>query len=122
MKTVLICDDVQTDRDLMGKIVADSGCKAEYAVDGSEAIEKAKELQPALILLDVVMPKTDGFSACRAIKKDPATLEIPVILVTTKGTEADKFWGQKQGADGHIAKPFTPDELTAVVKQFVDKE
>lgn len=119
MKTVLVVDDAQTDRELAGKVVRDTGNHAEYAADGDEALAKAKALKPALVLLDVVMPKQDGFATCRKLKKDPDTAGIPVVLVTSKNTDADKFWGEKQGCDAFIAKPYTPDELTRLVRRFV---
>jgi CheY-like chemotaxis protein len=119
MRTVLVVDDVQTDRELIGKVVTTTGHHAEYAVNGEEALQKARLLKPALILLDVVMPKQDGFSTCRDLKKDPLTAAIPVVLVTQKSTETDRFWGQKQGAAAHIAKPFSPDEMATVIRKFV---
>src|SRR5262245_30166728 len=119
MKTVLVVDDVQTDRELMGKVVRDSGNHAEFAADGEECMTKAKSVKPALILLDVVMPKQDGFATCRKLKKDPETAGIPVVLVTSKSTDADRFWGEKQGADGYIVKPFSPDDLSKMIRKFV---
>lgn len=119
MKTVLIADDVQTDRELMAQVVSKAGHHVEQASDGEEAFSKAKTLKPALILLDVVMPKLDGFGACRKLKKDAETAGIPVVLVTSKGTDTDKFWGQKQGCDDYLVKPFTPDDLSRVVRKFV---
>jgi twitching motility two-component system response regulator PilH len=119
MKTVLIADDVQTDRELMAQVVSKAGHHVEHAADGDEAVEKAKALRPALILLDVVMPKLDGFGACRKLKKDAETADIPIVLVTSKATDTDKFWGQKQGCDDYLVKPFTPDELTRVVRKFI---
>lgn len=119
MKTVLIVDDVQTDRELMAQVVSKAGHHVEHAADGEEAVEKAKALQPALILLDVVMPRLDGFGACRKIKKDAATSNIPIVLVTSKATDTDRFWGQKQGCDDYLVKPFTPDDLSRVVRKFL---
>jgi twitching motility two-component system response regulator PilH len=119
MGMILVVDDVQTDRELIGKVVAATGHHPEYASDGDEAVEKARTLRPALILLDVVMPKQDGFATCRSLKKDPITAEIPVVLVTQKSTETDRFWGEKQGAAAFIAKPFSPDELATVIRRFV---
>jgi len=119
MKTVLVVDDVQTDRELMGKVVRDSGNHAEFAGDGEECLAKARTVKPALILLDVVMPKQDGFATCRKLKKDPETAAIPVVLVTSKSTDADRFWGEKQGADAYVMKPFTPDDLTKTIRRFV---
>jgi twitching motility two-component system response regulator PilH len=117
--TILVVDDVQTDRELIGKVVQTTGHRPEYAGDGEEAIEKAKTVKPALILLDVVMPKQDGFATCRKLKKDPETEKIPVVLVTSKNTETDKFWAEKQGSDGYIVKPFSPDELVKIIRKFV---
>ncbi len=119
MKTVLVVDDAQTDRELAGKVVRDTGNHPEYASDGDEALAKAKALKPALVLLDVVMPKQDGFATCRKLKKDADTAGIPVVLVTSKNTDADKFWGEKQGCDAFISKPYTPDELAKLVRRFV---
>jgi twitching motility two-component system response regulator PilH len=119
MRTILVVDDVQTDRELIGKVVTATGNHPEYAADGDEAVQKARTLVPALILLDVVMPKQDGFATCRTLKKDPLTAEIPVVLVTQKSTETDRFWGEKQGAAALIAKPFSPDEMASVIKKFV---
>jgi CheY-like chemotaxis protein len=119
MKTVLIADDVQTDRELMAQVVSKAGHHVEHAADGEEAVAKAKALKPALILLDVVMPKLDGFGACRKLKKDAETSGIPIVLVTSKATDTDKFWGQKQGCDDYLVKPFTPDELSRIVRKFL---
>jgi twitching motility two-component system response regulator PilH len=119
MATVLIIDDVQTDRELIGKVVSLAGHTAAFATDGDEALAKAKEVKPGLIFLDVVMPRMNGFNACRQLKQDPATASIPVVLVTSKSTESDKFWGKKQGADDHVGKPFSPDALNALMKRYL---
>lgn len=119
MKTVLICDDVQTDRELAAKVVTAAGHHPEFAVDGDDAITRAKTLKPDLILLDIVMPKSDGFAVCRALKAEATTQTIPIVFITSKATASDKFWGQKQGADEHIGKPFTPDALLATMKKFL---
>jgi twitching motility two-component system response regulator PilH len=121
MTTVLIVDDVRTDRELMGKVVSDAGHHPEYASSGDEAIQRAKELKPALILMDVVMPPgISGFNACRNIKNDPATKAIPIVLVTSKGQESDVFWGRKQGADEHLAKPWSAPALVAIIRRFLE--
>jgi CheY-like chemotaxis protein len=119
MQKILVVDDVQTDRELVGMAVTRSGHQVVYASDGVEAVEKAKTEKPALIFLDVVMPNQDGFKTCRVLKADAETRKIPVVLVTTKGTDADKFWGKKQGAEGHVVKPFTPETLTGIIRSFV---
>jgi twitching motility two-component system response regulator PilH len=119
MHRILVVDDVQTDRELVGKVVEKAGHTAIYCADGKQAITDAKMHKPSLIFMDVVMPGMDGFAACRAIKKDPETATIPIVLVTSKGTESDKFWGKKQGADDHVPKPFTPAALTDLMKRYL---
>ena len=118
MKTILIVDDQTTDRELAGKVAREAGHHVEYAADGEEGFTKAKALRPALILLDVVMPKQDGFATCRRLKKDDDTKAIPVVLVTTKGSETDKFWGEKQGCDGFVVKPYAPEDLLKAIRKL----
>ena len=119
MRTVLIVDDLKTDRDLIGKVVTDAGHHPEYAQDGDEAITRARALKPSLILMDVVMPRQDGFATCRKLKKEPETAGIPIVMVTSKNTDTDRFWAEKQGAADLIAKPFSPEALTAVLRKFL---
>jgi CheY-like chemotaxis protein len=118
MNTILIVDDVQTDRELLGKVVTASGHNPIYASDGNEAMAKAKEVKPALILMDVVMQGVDGFRACRMMKQDPDLSKIPIVLVTTKGTESDRFWAKKQGADDHVAKPWTQETMLGIIRRY----
>jgi twitching motility two-component system response regulator PilH len=119
METILIIDDVQTDRELLGSVVSKAGHHPLYAQDGSEGVALAKTKNPALILLDVVMPIQDGFKTCRTLKNDPATARIPVVLVTSKNTDSDRFWGKKQGADDLIGKPYSPDAMLGIIRRYV---
>jgi twitching motility two-component system response regulator PilH len=119
MATILIVDDVASNREMLGKCVAGLGHTPAYAATGNEAVTKAATLKPALVFLDVVMPGLDGFGACRRIKKDHATAAIPVVLVTAKTSDTDRFWGKKQGADDHLAKPWTPDQIKAVLGRLL---
>lgn len=119
MPTVLIVDDSKTERELMARAVQFAGFSVVFAEDGSEALEKAKASQPALILMDVVMPNLNGFNATRQLKADAATKHIPVVLVTTKSAESDKFWGKKQGADDHVCKPFQHNALVDIIRRYV---
>ena len=86
------------------------------ASSGEEAVEMARNLNPDLILMDVVMQGMDGFRATRELSKDPETASIPVVMVTTKDQESDKMWGLRQGAVGYLTKPFADDELVAAVQ------
>jgi twitching motility two-component system response regulator PilH len=78
--------------------------------------DKIAEAKPDLIVLDVVMPGRNGFQVCRDLKSDMRFKNIPVVLCTSKGQESDKFWGQQQGANGHVVKPFKSEDLLQAVK------
>src|SRR5262249_42217231 len=77
---------------------------------------------PNLILLDVVMPQRNGFQACRELKSHAEYASIPVVMVTSKSSESDKFWGKQQGADGYVVKPFSQEELLRTVRNLVGKK
>ena len=79
--------------------------------------DKLAAEKPDLIVMDVVMPGRNGFQACRDLKNDDRFKGIPVVLCTSKGQESDKFWGQQQGANGHVVKPFKAEDLLAAVKR-----
>ena len=115
---VLICDDMETDRANIRKILTEMGHVVQDASNGEEVIAAAARIQPKVIFLDVVMPKMDGFAACRALKKQTETKDIPVIMVTSKGTPSDKFWAEKQGAAGHVTKPATAAEVKAALQKI----
>jgi len=119
MQTILIVDDVQTDRELLGAVVTKAGHHPLYAGDGLQAVEVAQQSHPAMIFLDVVMPNQDGFKTCRALKADPRTAEIPVVLVTSKKADSDRFWGKKQGADEHVGKPYTAEQMFDLIRRYV---
>lgn len=118
MATILVVDDAQTDRELLARVVNNAGHRALLAADGKEAISLAKQHKPAMIFLDVVMPVMDGFATCRHLRKDPETAQIPVILVTSKATDSDVFWGKKQGASEHVGKPWTPSVIDEIIKRY----
>ena len=80
--------------------------------------ETIASLQPSVILLDVVMPDRNGFQVCRELKGSAEFQSIPVILVTSKDTASDKYWGEQQGADAYVTKPFTREELLRAVRRF----
>jgi twitching motility two-component system response regulator PilH len=81
------------------------------AINGEEGIEKAIEIKPDCILMDVVMPGKNGFQATRDLSRNPATSAIPVIIITTKDQETDKIWGMRQGARDYIVKPAVERDL-----------
>jgi twitching motility two-component system response regulator PilH len=82
--------------------------------------EKLAADKPDVIVLDVVMPGRNGFQACRDLKNDDRFKNIPIVLCTSKGQESDKFWGQQQGANGYVVKPFKAEDLLAAVKKAMN--
>jgi CheY-like chemotaxis protein len=119
MPTVLIVDDVRTEQEIIKKALQPLGYNFLVADTGSQCLEVAIKEKPALIILDVIMPDMDGFKTCRKLKKSDDTKGIPVILCTTKSGESDKFWGEKQGADAYITKPFEAGEILQVARRLL---
>lgn len=111
MALILIVDDSPTEVFQMTKALEQAGFRVEAAADGAEAIRKAREMHPDLILMDIVMPGMDGFRATRTLANDPETRSIPVIMVTSKANESDRVWGMRQGAVDFLVKPVTPAQL-----------
>ena len=111
MALVLIVDDSPTDVHVMQKALEQHGFKTAAASDGGEGLRLARELQPDLILMDIVMPGVNGFQATRQLANDPATRTIPVIMVTSKSQETDRIWGMRQGAVDYLVKPVVTEQL-----------
>ena len=111
MALILIVDDSPTEVFQMKKALEQGGFRVEAAADGEEAIRKAREMRPDLILMDIVMPGMDGFRATRQLANDPETRAIPIIMVTSKSNESDRVWGMRQGAVDFLVKPVTPAQL-----------
>ena len=117
--TVLLVEDSLTQQEMIADILERKGLKVDLAKDGLEALDKIKANCPDLVVLDIIMPKMNGYEVCRNIKSDPKTKDIPVIMCSSKSEEFDRYWGMKQGADAYISKPFHPKELLGTVKQFL---
>ena len=102
---ILIADDNPDITDVLSNYVKKEGYEPLVAADGEEALQKFNEYQPIVVLLDVMMPKMDGYEVCRNIRK---TSDIPVILVTARGEDFERIMGLDIGADDYIVKPFSP--------------
>jgi twitching motility two-component system response regulator PilH len=117
--TILVVDDSPTDLGVITAPLVDKGYRVVTAVDGEEALEKAIQEHPRLIVLDVILPKKNGFQVCRQLKTSPDTQDIKIVMVTSKSQDSDRFWGLKQGADEYLTKPFHEAELLASVAKFM---
>lgn len=112
-RTILVVEDEEPVQQLVKLYLEKEGFVVDLASDGEEAVEKAKSIHPDLILLDIMLPKMDGWDVCRELRK---TMSVPIIMLTARGDEFDRVLGLELGADDYIAKPFSPREMVARVK------
>lgn len=117
-RKILIVDDEPNVRRLVRSILSKDFIVLE-AEDGKQAIEIACTQKPDLILMDILMPRVDGYTSCSAIKNNPVTKSIPVLMLTAVGFELNIKLSQQMGADGYMTKPFTPQALLDKIAQFL---
>jgi len=117
MSKIVVVDDSYADLQLIEGFLK-SGHHTVVAYMNAENLEdKVAAERPDLVILDVIMPGRNGFQACRDLKGDARSKDIPIVLCTSKGQESDKFWGKQQGANGYVVKPFKAEELLAAVQK-----
>ena len=116
---ILVVDDEVNITQILEFSIGAEGYEVVTAANGEEAIEKARREQPDLIILDVMMPRIDGYEACRILKTNPLTKSIPVVLLTAKGRDIDKRLGYEVGATDYIIKPFSPNKLIDRIHQLL---
>ena len=114
-KKILIVDDSPTERQFLLETLSKCGYQCIVAGSGEEAVSKSRTEMPDVILMDVVMPGTNGYQATRTIAREPSTKHIPVIMCTSKSQETDKVWGRRQGAKDYLVKPINAKELLAKI-------
>lgn len=119
MTTALVVEDSLTDKEIITSFLQSNGINFIVAQSAAEAFEKVKETTFDLIILDVVLPDRSGFEICRDLKEEMGSGNVPVVICSTKGTEIDKFWGMKQGADAYLTKPVDQAEFTKTVKKLL---
>lgn len=113
---ILVVDDEPDAVELISFNLKSAGFEVVTANDGAEAIKRAQALMPDLILLDIMLPEVDGMEVCKTLRRDPATVDIPIIMLTAKAAEIDRVLGLELGADDYVTKPFSPRELVLRVK------
>ena len=116
---ILVVDDSATEMLLITSALKGEGYAIVTATTGEEAMQRLGSEQPDLVVLDVVLPGKNGFQLCRQIRNDVRWGTLPVILLTSKDGDADKFWGMKQGASEYMTKPFEAPALLASVRRHI---
>ena len=115
-ESILVVDDDPDIARFVEVNLRSAGYEVSVAGDGEEALERAGEIRPDLVLLDVMMPRLDGFEVAQRLRKNPQTANTSIIMLTAKALSSDKVTGLQSGADDYIIKPFDPIELLARVK------
>lgn len=118
-KTILIVEDTASEMELMSHYLQEGGYGVISAVSAQDALDKAVNLKPDVIVTDIVMPGMSGFELCRSLRKQAATANVPIIICTSKNQEIDRLWGMKQGADMYLTKPFTREQLLRAVRSMM---
>ncbi len=119
-KTILVVEDSPMELKLMLGLLENKGYQLLSATDGEEAVAVAQEHHPDLILLDVVLPKKNGYQVCRQLKNSPDTAGSKIVMVSSKTQETDRFWGMKQGADDYVTKPIDAAQMLAAIARAME--
>ncbi len=117
--TILIVDDERDLRTLLDFNLRSAGYQTAHASTGAEALSRARGIKPALVILDLNLPDVSGTDVCRLLKSDPATANIPILMLTARGAESDRIVGLELGADDYVAKPFSVREVILRVDAVV---
>ncbi|MCC6327930.1 MAG: response regulator [Acidobacteria bacterium] len=121
-KTILVVDDSPTVRKLIAGKLEKSGHEVHCCGDGIEAMSQLSTLRPDLILLDITMPRMDGYQVCKLIRGDVATKDTPVVMISGKDGFFDKVRGRMAGCSGYITKPFGPETLMKAVESYLNPD
>lgn len=116
---ILVVDDEPDAIELVEFNLRSAGFEVASAMDGKEAVKKARATLPDLILLDVMLPEVDGLEVCKILRRDPTTSSIPILMLTAKAAEIDRILGLELGADDYVTKPFSPRELVLRIKSVL---
>ena len=119
MSTVLVVEDSPSQREMLSQLLKQTGLNVFFAADGVEALTQVQNHCPDLVVLDIILPRMNGYEVCRRLKGDKKTQDLAVVMCSSKREEFDQYWGLKQGADAYITKPFLPQELISTVNYFL---
>jgi len=119
-KKVLIVDDEKDIVETLQFMIEANGYKCYCAYDGEEGLQKAKEIIPDLMILDVMMPKINGYKICRLLKYDKKYKDIKILMITARSQDSDKLIGEETGADEYITKPFDINEVMEKIQKYLE--
>ena len=119
MSKILVVEDMQAELELLCQYLTTAGHTVITAVNGQEALDKAKADRPDAILTDLMMPVMGGLELCRHLRKQPETASIPIVACTAKDRDVDRVWAMKQGVKVYLTKPYTAQELLTAVQTVV---
>jgi two-component system, OmpR family, alkaline phosphatase synthesis response regulator PhoP len=119
MSRILVAEDDPDIASLLGHYLQRAGFEADVVSSGRDVLPRIRKAPPDLLLLDIMLPGLDGLEVCRAVRSDPQTASIPIIMVTAKGEESDRIVGLELGADDYITKPFSPNEVVARIRALL---
>jgi len=119
MNRILVAEDDPDIASLLGHYLQRAGFEADLVASGRDVMSRIRNAPPDLLLLDLMLPGVDGLEVCRAVRGDPATAAVPIIMVTAKGEESDRIVGLELGADDYITKPFSPNEVIARIRALL---
>ena len=120
LKTILLADDETNLRILVRTTLDDTEYRIIEATDGTTALELARQQRPDLLILDWMMPGLDGIDVAQALRQDPVTAHIPIIMLSARGQETDKARGRSVGTSAYLVKPFSPTELRHTIKKMLE--
>jgi len=119
MTTILVVEDTPSEQTLITEMLRDSGYQVVLANNGQEALSQLEQVNPDVVITDLVMPGMSGLELCRNLKRNPNTKNLPVLACTSKNQELDKLWGMKQGIDVYITKPYTKDDILRALRSVI---
>ncbi len=118
---ILVVDDEPDALEVLGFKLREAGCTPIFATDGIKALAAVKNERPDLIVLDLMLPEIDGLEVCKILRRDPATVAIPILMLTAKAAEMDRVIGLELGADDYVTKPYSPRELVLRIRKLLKR-
>lgn len=120
-KLLLVIDDDPVERTILERVLVGAGYRVMTAADGQAGLAAARSGRPDLVLLDVMMPRLNGYQTCRALKRDPTLARCPILMLTAKDETTDRFWAGEVGADAFLTKPADIPLLLQTVGELTDR-